>query len=170
MMKVIRPEALRRRDGLRQQAQRKAREIVAALAVAQPVGDERAEIDLSQLGLDGTGLEEMHLDELAELIGDARLVALDDRGVRDRQAERPLEQRDHGIPVGEPADGRGFRKGGDEAEGGMHGQQPFRDDEERQRRSQHQRRQRLDTAQLGRAFGIAGGVEGEGGGGVMRDT
>ena len=79
----------RRRHRFRQQPQREAGEIVAALAVAQPVGDEGAEIDLAQLGLDGCGFEEMHLDEFAELVGDAVLVALDDRGVRDRQSQRP---------------------------------------------------------------------------------
>ena len=63
--------AFGRGDRLRQQPQREAREIIAALAVAQPVGDEGAEIDLAQLGLDRAGLEEMHLDEFAELVGDA---------------------------------------------------------------------------------------------------
>ncbi len=106
----------------------------------------------------------MHLDELAELVGDAGLIALDDRGVRDRQAERPLEQRDHRVPVGEPADGRGFCEGRDEAEHGMHWQKPFRNDEQGKRRGQHQRRQRLDAAKLRRAFGVTGGVEGEGSG------
>ena len=93
------PGILRRRHRLGQQPQREAREILAALAVAQPVGDERTEIDLPQLGFDGRGLEEMDLDEFAELVGDAVLVALNDRGVRDRQAQRPLEQRHHGVPV-----------------------------------------------------------------------
>jgi hypothetical protein len=69
---------------LRQQPQRETREIVALLAVAQPVGDEGGKVDLAQLGLDRAGLEEVHLDEFAELVGDAVLVALDDRGVRDR--------------------------------------------------------------------------------------
>ncbi len=78
-----------RRNRLGQQPQREAGEIGAALAVAQPVGDEGAEIDLAQLGFDGSGLEKMHLDEFAELVGDAVLVALDDRGVRDRQSQRP---------------------------------------------------------------------------------
>ena len=110
------PGILRRRHRLGQQPQREAREILAALAVAQPVGDERAEIDLPQFGFDRGGFEEMHLDEFAELVGDAVLVALDDRGVRDRQPQRPLEQRHHGVPVGEAADGGGLGKRRDEAE------------------------------------------------------
>ena len=163
------PGGLRRRHGFGQQPQREAREILALLAVAQPVGDERAEIDLAQFGLDRRRFEEMHLDEFAELVGDAVLVALDDRGVRDRQAQRPLEQRDHGVPVGEAADGGGFGKGRDEAEGGMHRQHPFRADEDRKRRRQHQRRQQLDAAQLGGARGVAGRVDDEGAGKCRHD-
>ena len=155
---------LRRRYRLRQQPQREAGEIVAALAVAQPVGNEGAEIDLPQFCFDGSSLEEMHLDEFAELVGDAVPVALDDRGVRDRQPQRPFEQRHHGIPVGEAADGGGFRERRDEAEGGMHMQQRFCSDEQRQRAGQHQRRQCLDAPQLGGADGVTRSVEGEGGG------
>ncbi len=154
---------LGRGECLRQQAKREAREIVAALAVAQPVGDERAEIDLPQLGLDRAGLEEMHLDELAELVGDALLIALDDRGMRDRQAQRPLEQRHHRVPVSEPADGCSLRERRHEAEGGMHMREHPCDNEQCQRPDQHQCRLRLDTLQLGCALRIAGCVEGEGG-------
>ncbi len=154
----------RRRHRLGQQPQREAGEIGAALAVAQPVGDEGAEVDLAQFGFDGGGFEKMHLDEFAELVGDAVLIALDDRGVRDRQSQRPLEQRHDGVPVGEPADGGGFRKGRDEAEGRVHRQQQLRRHEQRQRAGKNQRRQRLDPPQLGRARGIAGRVERECGG------
>ena len=95
----------------------------------------RAEIDLAQLGLDGRRFEEMHLDEFAELVGDAVLIALDDRGVRDRQAQRPAKQRHHRVPVGEAADGGGFREGRDEAENRMHAAATiFAVDEQRQRR------------------------------------
>ena len=158
------PGILRRRQRFRQQPQRKAREILAALAVAQPVGDERAEIDLPQLCFDRRGFEEMHLDEFAELVGDALLVALDDRGVRDRQPQRPLEQGDHGVPVGEAADGGGLGKGRDEAERRMHRQQRLRAEEDRKRRRQHRRRQQLHAPQLGGAGGVAGSVDDEGGG------
>ena len=122
---VISPEILGRRDRLGQQAERKAREVLAALAVAQPVGDERAEIDLAQFCFDRRCLEEMHLDEFAELVGDAVLVALDDRGVRDRQPQRPAKQGHHRIPVGETADGGGLGKGRDETERRMQRQHAF---------------------------------------------
>ena len=148
----------RRRERFRQQPQREAGEIVAALAVAQPVGDERTEIDLAQLGLDRSGLEKMHLDEFAELVGDAVLIALDDRGVRDRQSQRPAKQRHHRVPVGKAADGGGFGERRDKAERRMDRQQRLRRHEQRQRARQHQRRQRLDAAQLGGARGIAGRV------------
>ena len=158
------PGILRRSDRFGQQPQRKTREILAALAVAQPVGDERAEIDLPQLGLDRSGFEEMHLDEFAELVGDAVLVALDDCRVRDRQSQRPFEQRHHGVPVGEAADGGGLGKGCDKAEHRMHGQQRLRAEENRKRRRQHRRRQQFHAPQLGGARGVAGGVDDEGAG------
>ena len=112
-----------RRNRLGQQVQGEAGEVRAALAVAQPVGNEAAEVDLAQLGIDGIGFEKMHLDEFAEFIGDAVLIALDDRGMRDRQSQRPAKQRHHRVPVGQPADGRGFRESRDEAENRMQRQQ-----------------------------------------------
>src|SRR3546814_11241875 len=54
---------------------------------AQPVGDQ-------------PGLQEVALDEAAETDADALLVARDDRGMRDRQAERPAEQRSEERRVG----------------------------------------------------------------------
>ena len=80
-----------------------------------------AEIDLAQLGFDRRRLEKMQLDEFAEFVGDAMLVALDDRGVRDRQSQRPAKQRHHRVPVGQAADGGGLRKCRDEAEAGCTG-------------------------------------------------
>ena len=94
----------RRRYCLGQQTQHEAGEIGTSLALAQPVGNERAEIDLAQLGVHRCGFEKMHLDEFAELVGDTLLIALDDRGMRNRQSQRPAEQRHHGVPVGQPAD------------------------------------------------------------------
>ncbi len=154
--KFIRPEFSVAVDRLGHQSQHEARKIGAALAVAQPVGDEGGKIDLTQFGLDRRGVEKMLLDEFAELFRDAMLIGLDDRGMRYRQAQRPAKQRHHGVPVRKPADGGGFGKRRDEAEHRMHRQQPFRDDEQRQRRAQHQRRQRLDAPQFRRARGVAG--------------
>ena len=82
-----------------------------ALAVAQPLGDEGGEIDFPQARLDRLRRQEIRLDEFAERIGDALVVARNDGGVRDRQAEWPAEQGDDGVPVGETAYGRGGRKG-----------------------------------------------------------
>ena len=153
------PRRFRRRHGFRQKPQRKARQILAALAVAQPVGDEGTEIDLAEFCLHRCCLEEMHLDEFAELVRDAVLVALDDRGVGNRQAQRPFEQRHHRVPVGEPADGGGFRESRDEAEGGMHRHQRPRRDEDRECRRQHERRKPLHAPQFSRTRGVAGDVE-----------
>ena len=158
------PGIFRRRQRFRQQPQRKARQILAALAVAQPVGNERAEIDLPQLCFDRSRFEKMHLDEFAELVGDPLLVALDDRGVWNRQSQRPLEQGDHGVPVRKTADGGGLGEGCDEAERGMHRHQRLRAEEDGKRRHQHRRRQQLHAPELGGAGGVAGSVDGEGGG------
>ncbi len=156
------PGVFGRRESLRQQPQRKAREILAALAVAQPVGDEGAEIDLAQFRFDRAGCEKMHLDEFAERVRDAMLVALDDRGMRDRQPERAPEQRDHGVPVGDTADGGGLGEGRDEAEGRMHVEQRLGGHKQRQRCDQHQGREQLDALELRGAGGVDGGVEGKG--------
>ena len=62
------------------------------------------------------GDQEILAQEGGERVADPILVARDDRGVRDRQAERVAEQRGHREPVGKTADHRGFREGADIAE------------------------------------------------------
>jgi len=47
----------------------------------------------------------------SEVGADAILVAWDQRGVRDRQAQRVAEQRRDGEPVGQPADDAGLAAG-----------------------------------------------------------
>jgi hypothetical protein len=130
----------------------------------EPVGDEGPEIDLAQLGLHGPGFEEVLLDEFAELVGDALLIALDDGGMRDRQSQRPLEQGDDRIPVGKAADRRRLRKRCDEAEHRMQGQQRFRGEEQHERRGKHSCRQPLHAPQLRRANRVGGSGDGEGSG------
>jgi hypothetical protein len=61
----------------------------------------------------------MHLNELAEAGGDPVPVVRDNRGVRDRQAERMPEQGDDREPVGQTADRRRLGKGGKEAQSRM---------------------------------------------------
>src|SRR3546814_987167 len=51
-------------------------------------------------------LEEGALDEASKALADAVLVAGDNGGMRDRQAERVTEQGGDGEPVGQPADQR----------------------------------------------------------------
>src|SRR3546814_11962429 len=51
-------------------------------------------------------LEEVALDEASKALADAVLVAGDNGGLRDRQAERVTEQGGDGEPVGQPADQR----------------------------------------------------------------
>ena len=106
------------RQRLRHQPGDETRQAGGALGTGQPVGDKRGEIDLLQLFANRSGRQEIHLDEAAEIVGDAVLVGGNDRRVRDRQAERPPEQRDHRIPVGEAADRRRFGECRDEGQPG----------------------------------------------------
>ena len=83
------------------------------------------------------GIRKLSRRKRGEGVADAVLVARDDRGVRDRQAERVAEQRGDREPVGEAADhGRlgecldpaergvgGFEQSGYPEQGGHHHQQ-----------------------------------------------
>ena len=60
--------------------------------------------------------EEILLEEIGERFADPVLVARDDRGVRDRQAERVAEQGGDREPVGKAADHRRFGEGLDVGE------------------------------------------------------
>ena len=80
----------RRRDRLGQQAQREAaRDRSLRLRSRSQSATKAPKSIWRSLASTGAGFEKMHLDEFAELVGDAVLVALDDRGVRDRQSQRP---------------------------------------------------------------------------------
>ncbi len=59
--------------------------------------------------------QEVGAQEARETVADPVLVARDDRGVRDRQAERVAEQGGDREPVGEPADHRRLGECADEA-------------------------------------------------------
>ncbi len=65
---------------------------------------------------DDLGGEEVGLDERAQSPADVVLAVRDDGRVRDRQAERSLEQRGDGEPVGQGAHHRGLGEGGHVAE------------------------------------------------------
>ena len=85
---------------------------------------------------DHAGDEEILLDEIGQRLADAVLVARDDRGVGDGQAERVAEQGGDREPVGEPADHAGLRKGFDPAEPGI--ERLILSRAEKHRRHQHQ--------------------------------
>ncbi len=63
--------------------------------------------------------QEILLEEVGQRLADPVLVARDDRGVRDRQAERVAEQRRDREPVGKAADHRRFGERLDVAEPGI---------------------------------------------------
>ena len=64
------------------------------------------DVDVAHPPRDDRRDQEILLEEVGERFADAVLVARDDRGVRDRQAERMAEQGGDREPVGEAADHR----------------------------------------------------------------
>ena len=66
-------------------------------------------------------LQEVLAEELLEALAQLVLALGDQRGVRDRQPERVLEQRGHGEPVGDRADHRRLGAGVHEARGSRPG-------------------------------------------------
>ena len=78
--------------------------------------------------------QEILLEEVGERFADAVLVARDDRGVRDRQAERMAEQRGDREPVGEAADHRRLGERLHVGEPGIVRLERARDDEHRRHR------------------------------------
>ena len=77
----------------------------------QPLAQPARDLRVAQLGLDDLRRHEVLPDEGAEALAELVLLALDDRGVRDRDAQRVLEQRGDREPVGERADHAGLGGG-----------------------------------------------------------
>ena len=82
----------------------------------EEAADRAGEVDVAHPPRDHRGDQEIVLEEVGERVADPVLVARDDRGVRDRQAERVAEQGGDREPVGEAADHRRLGEGLDEAE------------------------------------------------------
>ena len=105
--------------------------------------------------------EEIVLEEIRQGIADPVLVARDDRGVRDRQAERMAEQGRDREPVGDATDQTRLGEGADEAPGGMGVGEIGDGDEDRRHPRKHRRGQGPHAARIpvdGRAAG-AGAAE-----------
>ena len=85
------------------------------------------------------GVRKLSLQEIGERVADPVLVARDDRGVRDRQAERVAEQGGDREPVGDAADQAGLGEGAHEAPGGMEVVEAGGGDEHRRHAGQHRR-------------------------------
>ena len=141
-------------QGLRQQTQHEVRQGGGAFGLDQPVRHEGGKIHFTQSLLDRLGREEIRLDELAQGVGDAQVIARDDRRVRDRQPERPAEQGDHGIPVGKPAHGRRRGERRDVTPGPVRRLVVPCHQEQRRREDQQRRRRQLDAAQIAGALGV----------------
>ena len=81
-----------------------------------PLGGPTGRLGVEDALADDVLVHEVLADELLEAAPDHLLLARDERGVRDRQAERVAEDRGDGEPVGAGTDHRGLGAGVDEAE------------------------------------------------------
>ena len=95
-------------DRLERPAPALADPVAHAGRVGQPVAQAARRIELGQAQHERGRLEEVVAHEMRQAVGDALLAARQDGRVRQRQAQRAPEQRDHGEPVGDRAHGRGF--------------------------------------------------------------
>ena len=82
----------------------------------QPLTQPAGHLRVAQLGLHHLRRQEVLPHEGAQALAELVLLALDDRGVRDRDAQRMLEQRGHGEPVGQRAHHAGLRGRADVAD------------------------------------------------------
>ena len=102
------PDPDPRRRITEQQPADEARELAGeragVLPLGEPVGDAQRRRRLAEPRLELGRVEEVRLEEAADVTGGARLVRPEQPGVRDRQAERAAEQRHDREPVGEPPD------------------------------------------------------------------
>ena len=115
---------------------------------------------VAQLGLDDLRRHEVLPDEGAQTLAQLVLLALDDRGVRDRYPQRVLEQRRHREPVGQRTDHARFRRGGDITgpRACAVGLGPLAEEEQHSGPDQETQRDDLHSPQATAAFRIGGGV------------
>ena len=76
------------------------------LGVGEPAARHHGKIGVAKPGRDRGWIKKVRLDKAAESGRDPILVPRNDAGVRDRQSERPLEERHDGEPVGDTANKR----------------------------------------------------------------
>ena len=120
------------------------------LRLRQPVAQARGRVEDLQLGQQRLRLEEVVAHEQRQAVGDARLAARDDGGMRDRQVQRAAEQRHHREPVGQCADHGRLAERADPRPGAVPAIE-VAEDEAGQHRQQHRQRVPLEPAQLGAA-------------------
>jgi hypothetical protein len=87
------------------------REPRAARRIVEPAREPGDHVDLREPLVRDPRREEIIGDEAAERRPDALLIVGNDRGVRDRDAERVAKQGDDREPIGTSADHAGFREG-----------------------------------------------------------
>ena len=88
---------------LQRPAARHPRQLPRLLWLRQPLAQPGRRVEHLQPCQQVLRFQEVVAHERGQAVGDARLVARDDGGVRDRQAQRVAEQRHHREPVGQRA-------------------------------------------------------------------
>ena len=110
--------------------------------VGEEAADRAGDVDVAHPPRDHRGDQEIVAQEGGEGLADPVLVARDDRGVRDRDAERMAEQGGDREPVGEAADHRRLGERLDEAERRIGFVEAVGGEEDRRHRDQHAGRDR----------------------------
>ena len=105
-----------------QQVAHRAAEARDVRRVLEPLEQQRARRDPREPGADHLGRQPLVLHHRDDALDDLLAPVRDDRGVRDRDAERVAEQRRHREPVGEPADHGRLEARGDDREPGRAGE------------------------------------------------
>ena len=88
--------------------------------LGQPLAEPAGHLGVAQLGLHHRRRQEVLPHERSQALAELVFLALDDRGVRDRDAQRMLEQRGHGEPVRQRTHHAGLGGRADIADPGAH--------------------------------------------------
>jgi hypothetical protein len=146
--------------GAAQDVAERAAEAADMLGIAEPVDDHAARREGGELGADHLRGEPLVLHRRDDAVDELVATLDDERGVRDRDAERMTKERGHGEPVGDAADHRGLEAGGDDREPRQLGRGAVGERHPTQNRAEDGDQQRDDADVAPRAGGRAGDARG----------
>ena len=116
--------------------------------LGQPGRHAAGGIKFAHLGQHLFGGQKVLGNEVGQVAANAVFVLGNDRGVRNRQAQRVAEQRHHGKPVGNGTHHRRLGKGGHPGPDGVACELPLRQQLQRGGGQQQTQRQRLHAAEV----------------------